>query len=203
MIGSSSQLLYLLDQIGRGDEFAFSEFNDLTRRMISAYIKRLLQNHSDAEEVLQDVYRQVWSGAAAFDGGRGGPMTWLHMLARSRSIDTLRRRRRREEISVEIFDFIISDDGEGRQMAYFESQALRNALLQLRSKQRQFIQWAFFDGYSHSEIAKVAKLPLGTVKTGIRTALLELRRVLTPKPLTRPVLMLAGVSSQIGERQAA
>ena len=184
---SSSEVdLGLLRRIAVRDEGALAELYDRHSRLAYSIIMRILASPSDAEEVLQETFLRVWSRADTYDALLGSPTTWLARIARNRAIDRLRARRVRGNITVEPA-VRAGDDArgeaepatpdnpqtvlEGRTMAG----AVRMALAALAPAQRALIEAAFFEGYTHSELATRFGVPLGTVKTRIRTGLAAMR----------------------------
>jgi RNA polymerase sigma-70 factor (ECF subfamily) len=132
--------------------------------------------------VVEDTYFQVWRQAARFDAARGRPMTWLLGMARSRAIDAIRREARFEHASL---DDEAATEGAGASAAADDlldaarSHAdLHRALMLLNAQPRQLVALAFLRGMSHEEIADHTALPLGTVKSQIRRALISLRQML-------------------------
>ncbi|MFK7819638.1 MAG: RNA polymerase sigma factor [Planctomycetaceae bacterium] len=144
---------------------------------------RVLGNQHDAEEVLLDIFQEIWSRADRFDAKRSSVKTYVLLLARSRSIDRLRVRKRSEELTPDMMSDLTS-------VSVPESDSeVSLAVRKLDATYQQVLQLSFFDGYSHSQIADKLQLPLGTVKTRIRTAITTLRQKLNPadssgKPLS-------------------
>ncbi|MCX6609022.1 MAG: sigma-70 family RNA polymerase sigma factor [Acidobacteria bacterium] len=171
----------LLARISQGDPDAMADFHHATRGPLSAYIRKLVRDPADAEEVMQDLYRYVWLSAANYSHGRGVPFTWLYLIARSRALDSLRRARRSAFLEP-LLDSTLQTDGESQQVVRFEVGLVRQAVSQLPEQQRFLVDLAFIDGYSHSEIADRTGLPLGTVKGRIRSALITMRQMLDPIP---------------------
>jgi RNA polymerase sigma-70 factor (ECF subfamily) len=174
----------LVAQVARGDEQALATLYDETSRLVYGLLLRVLGDASAAEEVLLDVYTQVWRQAANYSAERGAPLAWLTTIARSRAIDRLRagrtERERTEPLDVSLYRAAASDDVE-EEWAVRESQgAVRAALEGLAPEQRELIELAYFRGMSHSEIAAARGLPLGTVKTRIRLGMSKLRDALRP-----------------------
>jgi RNA polymerase sigma-70 factor (ECF subfamily) len=166
-----------LEAMGRGDQAALGQFYDLTNRMIYGVILKILGNSEDAEEVLSDVYMQAWRQAGSFSPDRGSPMTWLILLARSRSLDRLRSQKTRKtrETVLEADHFSISDKS-GQQSAEAERRTLVRALLnELGPDHRMLVELAFFEGLTHTDLSARLGLPLGTVKTRIRIAMNKIR----------------------------
>jgi len=164
------------------DESALASLYDESNALAYTIALRILQDEADASEVVLDVYKQVWEGAARFDEQRGSAAAWIVLLARSRALD--RRRslgaRRRSAARVEVFPDVISADPspEHLAMASQSSRSVSRALAEVPSEQRLALELAFFEGLTHSEIAERLGEPLGTVKTRIRLAVSKLRELL-------------------------
>jgi RNA polymerase sigma-70 factor, ECF subfamily len=176
--------LTLLKRVVARDQAALAELYDLHNRLLFGVTLRILRNRPDAEEVLQEVFVRVWTRADTYDERLGSPAAWLTRMARNRAIDRLRAKRSRGDIDVPGVD--TSQDREARQPANTPSPealaqeaetggALRNALVALPPEQRLLIEAAFFDGYTHQELADRFGLPLGTVKTRIRSGIIAMR----------------------------
>jgi RNA polymerase sigma-70 factor (ECF subfamily) len=141
-------------------------------------------DRSTAEEVLLDVYTQVWRQAASYDIKRGAPLAWMMTIARTRGIDRLRSGRH-EQQHKESLDAIgevtASDDSPETDTVTAERrQLVRSALESLSAEQREVIELAYYSGLSHSEIALKLGQPLGTVKTRTRLGMMKLRDMLRP-----------------------
>ena len=171
-------LFPLVDRIAAGDEVALEELCRGTRMSLLRAIRMVVYNASDAEEVLQDVYRQVWLTAAQYCTGRGGVWCWLTLIARSRALDRLRRTRRRQlEVPMEEWPAYQSTP-EWQYLDSWWRGRLRRQVVGLPESQRELVELAFYEGYSHSEIASRQGLPIGTVKTRIRSALGKMKESL-------------------------
>ncbi|HEU0176245.1 MAG TPA: sigma-70 family RNA polymerase sigma factor, partial [Blastocatellia bacterium] len=147
-------------------------------------ILRVLGDMSSAEEVLIDVYTQVWRQAASYDANRGAPLAWMATIARSRAIDRLRSgwqdQRRKEPLDI-LGDTPANAASPEETAAASERQRfVREALNLLTPEQRQVIELAYYSGLSHSEIAEKLNQPLGTVKTRTRLGMMKLREALAP-----------------------
>ena len=176
----------LLKRVAVRDESALADLYDRHSRLAYSLIIRILRSAPDAEDVLQETFVRVWSRAETYDPRLGSPAAWLMRIARNRAIDRLRAIRVREDISV-------GDDAgpeeetvrrpepatrETPEVALQESatgEAIRAAMAALSAAQRELIEAAFFEGYTHDELSTRFGLPLGTVKTRIRTGLGVLR----------------------------
>jgi RNA polymerase sigma-70 factor, ECF subfamily len=170
----------LLRQIAGGDEEALASLYDNYKSILFSLILRILHSQSEAEDILQDVFIQVWQKAANFDEERGRPFTWLVTLARSRAIDRLRQLGSRERTATEasraapeewtdaVEDAIKSEEGA----------VVRGALAQLPEEQRRALLMAYYEGLTQTEIADKLDTPLGTVKTRMRSGMIKLRELL-------------------------
>jgi RNA polymerase sigma-70 factor (ECF subfamily) len=166
----------LISRIRTGDEDALAALHDRYASVVYSVALRVLGDTTQAEDILQEIFIQLWRNPQRFDANRGSLGAWLAVIARHRAIDQLRRRR--PETDVE--DVIISVDTRleqttDRNMAIAK---VRAAVEHLPPEQRQPLELAFFQGLTHSEIASKTGEPLGTIKTRIRTALLALRKAL-------------------------
>lgn len=178
--------LGLLGRIAARDEAALADLYDQHSRLAYRVIMRILRSPSDAEEVLQETFVRVWSRAETYDARLGSPAAWLTRIARNGAIDRLRARRVRGDISVESGAGGDGDDTRPREPETRDTPEVvlqRNAtagvlgvaLAGLPSTQRELIEAAFFEGYTHHELSARFGLPLGTVKTRIRTGLTAMR----------------------------
>ena len=174
----------LIDRVAEGDQSALSKLYDSTARLVYGLVLRILNEAPSAEEVLLDVFTQVWRQASQYDGKRGAPLAWIMTIARSRAIDRLRSTRqeqqRREPLdSVEVAR---SDSTDPEQDSVIAERRLmvKRALAGLAPEQREVIELAYYSGMSHSEIAARLGQPLGTVKTRTRLGMIRLREALGP-----------------------
>ena len=135
---------------------------------------RVLANTTSAEDVVQEVFLQLWRNPQAFDANRGRLAPWLAVIARNRAIDLLRKRPMEDDIDeMPISTGVNLEDEASRRLAV---EKIRGVLVQLPQDQRKALEMAFFEGMTHTEIAGRTGEPLGTVKTRIRTGLLALRK---------------------------
>lgn len=173
----------LIAAAAAGDQQALAALYDATSRTVYGLLLRILSDPSAAEEVLLDVYTQVWRQAGAYSRERGTPMAWMTTIARSRAIDRLRRTRQ-EQQRTEPLDKAArcagSESVEDEASAGEVRAVVRAALDALTPEQREVIELAYYGGMSHSEIAAARGLPLGTVKTRTRLGMMRLRDILKP-----------------------
>ena len=164
----------LVREIGNGNPAALGAFYDRFSGVVTALALRILRNGSEAEEVVQEVFLQVWHQASRFDAQRGSVTGWLCVIARSRALDRLRRQVARREDPAE------SLPNPSAAPRTEEGIAVRRALEGLSEEQRTALQLAYYEGLTQSEIATRLGQPLGTVKTRIRAAMGRLRETLGP-----------------------
>jgi RNA polymerase sigma-70 factor (ECF subfamily) len=165
----------LLRAVAGGDEAAFARVYDRYSAILLGLMLRILRSRPEAEDVLQEVFLQVWQQARSFDPARGRAFTWLATLARSRAIDRLRAVDSRERAAQRSAEQGWADEDAIRAE---RAEAVRAALAELPEEQRQVLVLAYLDGMSQSEIAAAKKQPLGTVKTRTRTGLKRLSEAL-------------------------
>jgi len=169
----------LVRRILHRDVNAFEVLYDRHSRIVFALVLRILQQASTSEEVVQDVFLQLWRNAAQYDESRGPFVSWLLTLARNRALDQLRlkseRQRRREDQTDELPPVVTLPDLEGSLDEQRRAKRVRELMASLNPQQKRAIELAYFEGMSHSEIANTLKEPLGTVKSWIRNGLLRLK----------------------------
>jgi RNA polymerase sigma-70 factor, ECF subfamily len=164
----------LLQRVRQGDQSAMAEVFDRYSRAVYSVALRILKDSGHAEDVMQEIFFQVWRNSDSFVQGRGSLGGWLVVVARNRSIDLLRRRKPTDSVD----EVILASPGN------LASEAEHNAMMEkvqkvlqgLPAEQQRSMELAFFEGLSHSEIAERTGDPLGTVKTRIRLALITLRK---------------------------
>jgi RNA polymerase sigma-70 factor, ECF subfamily len=163
----------LVARLRAGDQQAMSELYDRYGKVVYAVALRVLQDAAAAEDVLQDVFLQLWRNPNAFDASRGSLAAWLTVIARHRSIDRLRQRR--PEIDIEECVITSGPDLRDETERALVVEKIRGALAEMNPAQRTALELAFFQGLTHSEIAEKTGEPLGTIKTRIRSGLQQLR----------------------------
>jgi RNA polymerase sigma-70 factor (ECF subfamily) len=164
----------LMARVRLNDQEAMTEIFDRYGSMVYSVALRILKDPGQAEDVMQDVFFQLWKGSTSLVQVRGSIGAWLAVVARNRAIDALRRRRPSEPVEdVELPSGTnLASELELRSMM----EKVRTVLDKLPVEQRKSVELAFFDGLTHSEIAAKTGDPLGTVKTRIRSALTSLRK---------------------------
>jgi RNA polymerase sigma-70 factor (ECF subfamily) len=161
----------------RGDEVAMASLFDRYSKVVYSVALRVLRDPASAEDVLQEVFMQIWRNPDGFVATRGSLGGWLAVVARNRSIDALRRKRPTEQVDDMALasNYNLADEAERNSLM----EKARSVIVLLPIEQRKTLEMAFFDGLTHSEIAEMTGDPLGTVKTRIRSALTSLRKAFT------------------------
>lgn len=175
--------LDLIEKIRQGDQSALDLLYKRYSSPVYSLIWKILQNSEEAEDVALDVFWQVWRQADRYDPSRGAPPAWIFTLARSRAIDRLRSRSRREDRTISIddpnihFDPLDENASPDQVVSFRQNRdAVRAAMEKLSVVQREAVELAFLKGMTHVEISEKLGQPLGTVKTRIRQGLIRLRR---------------------------
>ena len=185
----SRELAQLLGRAGLGDRAAFATLYERTSAHLFAVVLRIQRDRAQAEDILQEVYVNVWRSAQSFDAAQSQPLTWLTSIARNRAIDSLRRAQTQPQIQVaghaggddaedaDVYDQVASDDDGPLELLSraSDARALAQCMDGLSAAQRQSVALAFFDGLSHAEVAEQMRQPLGTVKSWVRRALMALK----------------------------
>ncbi len=181
--GGNEPLQALLARMARGEEAALASFYDATVARVYALARRIVRETQTAEEIVSDVYLQIWQQAERYDPGRGPVLAWLMTVCRSRALDRLRRRDAADpypEPDRLRPDLYRDDIGPLELVAALEQASrVRAALAELDEKEQRLLALAFFQGLSHREIAAHTRMPLGSVKTVLRRAVEALRARLT------------------------
>ena len=173
----------LLHAIARGDESALAALYDRYNSILLGLLLRILHSRVEAEDVLQEVFLQIWQRAAKFDEARGRAFTWMVTLARSRAIDRLRSLQSRQRADDTALRDAPEAVGDASVDAYHAEQRriVRGALAEIPEEQRRALLLAYFEGLTQSEIAERLGQPLGTVKTRMRSGMSKLRDLLGEK----------------------
>jgi RNA polymerase sigma-70 factor (ECF subfamily) len=174
----------LLRRVGQGDRASFSQLYDRFSSAIFSAAYRIVNNQQAAEDVLQEVFLQVWEKAALYDPSRGKPLTWAITLTRNKAIDRLRATQRRGRLQNSLErDVGSSEQFDGRSSfdavdLLEKGKLVGEAMRKLPSEQREALDLAFFSGLTQSEIAEHLNEPLGTIKARIRRGMLKLKSLL-------------------------
>ena len=177
----------LLRRGGDGDRRSFGVLYDRFSAVLFSAALQVLNDQREAEDVLQDVFIQIWDKAKLYNPTRGKPLTWAMTLARNKAIDRLRSAQRRYRLQdqvekeTKVTNQVALKDSADEVDALEKSRIVRAAVLQLSKEQRKAIELAFFSGLTQNEIAQELNQPLGTVKARIRRGMLKLKEIVTPR----------------------
>lgn len=166
----------LLARIGQGDETGMEAIFKRYSGPVYSVALRVLHDSGQAEDVMQEIFLQLWRNPEAFVHGRGSLGAWLVVVARNRAIDVLRRRKPTDSVDEVVLASPCDISAEAERNGMMEK--VRVILADLPEEQRKSLELAYFEGLSHSEIASRTGDPLGTVKTRIRLGLMSLRKAL-------------------------
>jgi len=178
---AAAHLAELLRRAARGDEAAFAEWYDATSARAFGLAVRVLRDRAQAEEVTQESYLDCWRHASRFDSRRGSAVAWLLTIVHRKAVDRVRSAEasgRRDEAYSHKEQTVDHDSTAEAATASLEATRVRAALSDLTLKQRQAVELAFLGGYTHTEVARMLDLPIGTAKTRIRDGLIRLRDAL-------------------------
>jgi RNA polymerase sigma-70 factor (ECF subfamily) len=168
----------LLVRVSHGDQQAFSDLYDQLSGRVLGLITRLLKDHAQSEEVTQEVFLEVWQNASRFDQNRGSAPSWILTMAHRRAVDRVRAAQssRDRDTRIGIRDFETEFDSVTESVEIrIEHERVSRALARLTEFQRQAVTMSYYGGYSHSEMAAMLGVPIGTVKTRLRDGMIRLR----------------------------
>lgn len=178
MTDRRTELKEALAETARGNRQSLERVYAMTSGKLFSTILRIVRRRDRAEDILQDVYVMVWRRAGRFDPDKGSPISWLCAIARNSALNDLRRSGRDQEIPDDDFPEVADTKvlaADDWLCAAEDSAALEKCLEELRADHRRSIKMAFFEGFSHSELAEKVNVPLGTMKSWIKRGLAGLR----------------------------
>lgn len=178
LAGSGKDLGELLRRSSRGDQAAFADLYDATSSRLYGLVLRVVRDPAQSEEVTQEAYLEIWRASARFDPDKGSALSWMMTLAHRRAVDRVRSAEastRRDTAYQSATQPIAHDVTAETVTTRLEARRVRQALKALTAVQRQAIELAYFGGYTHTEVASMLDLPVGTAKTRIRDGLIRLR----------------------------
>jgi RNA polymerase sigma-70 factor (ECF subfamily) len=168
----------LLARVAQGDQAAFAALYDQIAPRVLGLVRRLLRDHAQSEEVTQEIFLEIWQTATRYDSTKGGASTWIMTMAHRRAVDRVRAsqasRDRDTRIGIRDYDAEYDNVSETVQTKV-EHERVEKAMLRLTELQRQAVSLAYYGGYSHSEVATLLSVPIGTVKTRLRDGMIRLR----------------------------
>ena len=173
----------LLRRVSAADDSAIGELYDLYNKYLYTTIYFILKNEAESEDVLQEVFFLIWNKIDSYDERLGNPISWMTRISRNKAIDKLRAKKQSSDIEETNETLIIdlNEDYKKNNPEFIastgqEQQEVLEAIKELDKVQRQLIEYAYYQGFSHSELSEHFKIPLGTVKTKIRSAMIFLRK---------------------------
>ncbi|HNU87179.1 MAG TPA: sigma-70 family RNA polymerase sigma factor [Ferruginibacter sp.] len=173
---SEEELVALLQN---KDQQAFAYLYDNYSAALNGVIYRLVEDRELAEDILQEAFVKIWNNFASYDTTKGRLFTWMLNITRNLTIDTLRSKGYKKQAKISSDENSVSNFTDDNRMAErFDALGLRKQLVNLKPEQRSIIDLAYFNGYTQDEISKELGVPLGTVKTRMRSAIIELRKLL-------------------------
>jgi RNA polymerase sigma-70 factor, ECF subfamily len=168
----------LLGLVADGDQAAFGQLYDQSSGRVLGLVRRLLKDHAQSEEVTQEIFLEIWQNARRYDPAKGSATTWILTMAHRRAVDRIRSsqstRDRDNRIGLRDMETEYDSVSESVEISV-EHERVGQALKRLTELQRQAVTLAYYGGYSHSEVAEMLKVPIGTVKTRLRDGLIRLR----------------------------
>ncbi len=168
----------LLRRSSRGDEAAFAELYDATSARVYGLVLRVVRDPAQAQEVTQEVFLETWRTASRFDAQRGSAISWILTISHRKGVDRVRSAEAasRRDTSYHQTNHTVAHDTTAESAAtVIEGQRVRQAMADLTVAQRTALELAYFGGYTHTEVATMLDLPVGTAKTRIRDGLIRLR----------------------------
>lgn len=174
----------LIRAIAGGETWALETLYQRYARLLYSLVYRMIADHQIAEDLLQEAFLSIWQRAVSYSPQLGAVRGWLVSIVHHRTIDYLRYVRRRATLKEATWEEVEQDerlafpDVWDEAWRTVQSETLRSALMKISTEQRMMIELAYFQGWTHSEIAEGCKLPLGTVKARLRLGLIRLKRVL-------------------------
>jgi RNA polymerase sigma-70 factor (ECF subfamily) len=174
----AGDLAQLLKLSGRGDEAAFARLYDATSARAYGLAVRVIRDPSQAEEVTQEAFLEIWRTASRFDAGKGSAVSWVLTIIHRKAVDRVRSAQastRRDTTYHQGSQVVEHDSTAEAAYASMEARRVRQAMDSLTEVQREALELAYFKGYTHTEVASMLDLPVGTAKTRIRDGLIRLR----------------------------
>ena len=168
----------LLGQVAEGNQAAFGQLYDQCANRVLGLVRRLLKDSAQSEEVTQEIFLEVWQNAKRYDPAKGSATTWILTMSHRRAVDRIRSSQstRDRDTRIGFRDMETEYDSVSESVEIrVEHERVGQALLRLTELQRQAVTLAYYGGYSHSEVAEMLKVPIGTVKTRLRDGMIRLR----------------------------
>ncbi|MFM2325863.1 MAG: hypothetical protein RIR31_65 [Bacteroidota bacterium] len=168
----------LVQELQNRNQQAFSYLYDNYAAALNGVIFRLVEDKELAEDILQEAFVKIWNNFSSYDSTKGRLFTWMLNLTKNLTIDTLRSKGYKKQSKISGDENAVSNLSDNTGAEKFDALGIRKQLSNLKPAQRNIIDMAYFNGYTQDEISKEMGIPLGTVKTRMRSAILELRKML-------------------------
>ncbi len=169
----------LVLQLQNRDQQAFSYLYDNYSAALNGVICRMVEDRELAEDILQEAFVKIWNNFSSYDNSKGRLFTWMLNITRNLTIDTLRSKGYKKQAKISGDEnSVVNLTGDGRTAERFDAMGIRKQLINLKPEQRSIIEMAYFQGFTQDEISKEMGIPLGTIKTRMRAAITELRKML-------------------------
>jgi len=168
----------LLALVATGDQRAFAGLYDLMAARVLGLTRRVLRDQAQSEEVAQEIFLEIWQNATKFDSGKGSATTWIMTMTHRRAVDRVRAAQasRDRDTRIGIRDYAADYDNVSESVEVkLEHERVEKAMARLTDLQRQAVTLAYYGGYSHSEVAEMLHIPVGTIKTRLRDGMIRLR----------------------------
>ena len=174
------ELYNLILKIADDDQSSLNNFYDKTIKLVFSLAFRVVRDESEAEEVSHDVYMSVWKNAHKYDPKRSKPLTWLLVITRSKAIDRLRTMKNSSVLDDSLEEKLASENENPENLFEFnqKKEMIMKAMSNLNTRQRKVIELSFFYGLTHREISEEVDIPVGSVKSSVRLAMVKLKREL-------------------------
>lgn len=168
----------LVQLLRNKDQQAFSYLYDNYSAILNGTIARMVEDTGLAEDILQEAFLKIWNNFSSFDSSKGRLFTWMLNVTRNLTIDTLRSKGHKKQQLISSDENSVSNFTDNSRLPEkYDSMGLKKQLQQLKPELRNLIELAYFQGYTQDEISKLTQLPLGTVKSRLRAAIIELRKL--------------------------
>jgi RNA polymerase sigma factor (sigma-70 family) len=168
----------LVAALGNRNQQAFAYLYDNYAGALNGVIVRMVEDSNLAADILQEAFMKIWNNFSSYDSSKGRLFTWMINITRNLTIDTLRSKGYKKQQQISADENSVGNYTDGTTKEKYDAMGIKNQLQYLKPEQRLIIDMAYFGGYTQDEISKAMDIPLGTVKTRMRTAILELRKLL-------------------------
>jgi len=168
----------LLALVATGDQRAFASLYDLMAARVLGLTRRVLRDQAQSEEVAQEIFLEIWQNATKFDSGKGSATTWIMTMTHRRAVDRVRAAQasRDRDTRIGIRDYAPDYDNVSESVEVtMEHERVEKAMARLTDLQRQAVTLAYYGGFSHTEVAEMLHIPVGTIKTRLRDGMIRLR----------------------------